>query len=107
MADQRKQSALDSCPWGPMRASWHCDVGARPELGTWNWEMGLQCGLGGGANQARAGIQSVELLEAGGLEVQTALSRRNLDVICLIQQQTVRQLNPRYITYCSFTQRGG
>lgn len=70
--------------------------------------MGLQCGLGGGANQARAGIRSAELLEAGGLEVcQTVLSGRNLDVICLIQQQTVCPLKTRYITYCSFTQRGG
>lgn len=35
------------------------------------------------------------------------LSGRNLDVICLIQQQTVCPLKTRYITYCSFTQRGG
>lgn len=44
--------------------------------------MGPQCGLGGGANQARAGIQSAELLEAGGLEAEPAVW--NPDAICLL-----------------------
>lgn len=66
VADQASRSALDSCPWGPMGASWHCDVCARPGTRDLELEMGLQCGLGGGANKARAGIQSAELLEAEG-----------------------------------------
>lgn len=86
---QTEQSALDSCPWGPLGASLHCDVGARPGTGdlcTWyNWAAGRQCGLDGGDNRARAGIRSARASGSWGLEAQLALAGSSMQQhICLL-----------------------